>query len=65
MATISVSAYNDSAARTAGEAITITKGATWTAGVRFLSIEIKNLSLNFRREIVQVQMNIKASGVTN
>jgi len=42
-----------------------TESATLTAGLRFLSIEIKNLSLNFRREIVQVQMNIKASGVTN
>jgi hypothetical protein len=30
MATISVSAYNDAAARTAGEAITITAGAVWT-----------------------------------
>jgi hypothetical protein len=30
MATISASAYNDSAARTAGEAITITAGAVWT-----------------------------------
>lgn len=30
MATISASAYNDAAARTAGEAITITSGAVWT-----------------------------------
>lgn len=30
MATISVSAYNDAASRTAGEAITITSGAVWT-----------------------------------
>ncbi len=30
MATISASAYNDSAARTAGEAMTITAGAVWT-----------------------------------
>lgn len=30
MATITVSAYNDAAARTAGEAMTISGGATWT-----------------------------------
>jgi hypothetical protein len=30
MATISANAYNDAAARTAGEAITITNGAVWT-----------------------------------
>ena len=30
MATITVSAYNDSSARTAGEAMTITTGAVWT-----------------------------------
>ena len=30
MATITTSAYNDAAARTAGEAMTINSGAVWT-----------------------------------
>ena len=45
--------------------ITPTVSDTLTPGLKFLSIEVKNLSLNFRQEIVQIAMNVKASGVLN
>ena len=45
--------------------ITPDVSATLTPGLKFLCIEVKNLTLNFRQEIVQIQMNVKASGVLN
>lgn len=45
--------------------LTPTVSASLTPGLRHLSIEVKNLTLNFRQEIVQVILNVKDSGVSN
>lgn len=45
--------------------ITPTQSATLIAGNYYLIIEIKNLSLNFRRELVRAKLQISASGVSN
>ena len=45
--------------------LTPTESATLTPGIRFLSIELKNLVLGFRQEIVQVTLMVKDSGVLN
>ena len=34
-----------------------------TPGLKFLSIDVKNSEINFRREIVQVNLNLKPSGM--
>jgi len=37
--------------------------ASLTPGLKFLSIDVKNTTINFRQEIVQIALNLKASGI--